>query len=97
MVSSWPDEYADRERVEKVADDPPPYPPEWGEQQRSTAYWFVIKNRGRFPRFQSGWYAILTQAERQSEHHREIIAEVAAEQEEDDHVDPTAARMPYKD
>lgn len=96
-MSNWPDEQADRERADKVADDPPPYPPEWGERQRSAAYWFVVKNRGRFPRFQSGWYAILAQAERASEHHREIVAEVVAEQDEDDYVDPTATRMPYKD
>lgn len=81
-MSDWADGYADGEHVEKAADDPPPYPPEWGAEQRAAAYWAVVRNGGVFPRHQSGWFAILTQKERAADRHRDII---------------DGERTPYKD
>ena len=55
------------------AHDPPPYPREWTPEQRLRAYWFVVQHHGTFPTHQSGWYAVLSQAEHRSEHVREVL------------------------
>jgi hypothetical protein len=55
----------------KSAPDPAPYPLEWTAKQRTTAYWFAIRKR-HLPSHETGWIALLDQAEREFEKHRRI-------------------------
>lgn len=51
-----------------AAADPPPYPREWGSEQRLSAYWCAIRIR-RFPTHTQGWYGIVSLAERMRNNH----------------------------
>ena len=81
--------------VLKSDPDPPDFPREWSADQRMTAYWFVVQHHGRFPTHQSGWYAMLSQAQHTDDHVKDVLTEVVSDlQEGDKDVD---RRMPYKD
>jgi hypothetical protein len=63
-----------RQRGDELAEpDPPPYPYEWGPDQRLTAYWQAV--RTTFPRHQSGWYALLNQAIVTHDHIRAVLGD----------------------
>lgn len=58
---------------DKYEPDPPPYPREWGYEQRTTAYWQAV--RTGFPRHTSGWYGLLAQAEHKHDHIGGLLAQ----------------------